>query len=531
LSPPRLHSLRALATPSKKQPISFLLSRWLTEAADQRGNAKALVYRDTYLSWRGLLHRVERRAQEFRAMGLGDGAWVGLMLGNVPDFVILALALSRVGAVIVPIDPTTATRELDLMLEAAPLRALITRPRGGPEAQAPDARAAAQPPLAKRDIAESRRRLQGTLLTCSVYKRDTPKIVEGTEIVLFTSDSAGDPKGVLRTSDNLKAEADKVKAALELDAEAKILAAVPLFHAYGFDFGLLAAMNTGAVLFLEDEIAPKRIAKILRDHAVDVVPGTPQLYAELAKIPTARPLKTKNARFLAAGAKLGEVTATAFHDKYGVRLISCYHTTETGFVALDRKGQSPDTVGKVSDVIELRMTPVVIPGSGEPAPAKTAAAKKAADKALAQCDEGVIWVRGKSVSVAAISPFAAPAVKPNAKHHQVQIGGRDADGYLRTGDIGKLDRSGRLVLLGREDDLVKVDGKRVALGEVEGCLESFPKVKAAQAMVITDPLAGPMVVARVVARGSVEAEEIIDHCARNLAPYKVPRRIEFCEVI
>ena len=111
------------------------------------------------------------------------------------------------------------------------------------------------------------------------------------------------------------------------------------------------------------------------------------------------------------------------------------------------------------------------------------------------------------------------------------IGGRDADGFLRTGDIGRLDKAGRLQLLGREDDLVKVDGKRVALGEVEGCLESFPKVKAAQAMVITDPLTGPMVVARVVARGSVEAEEIIDHCARNLAPYKVPRRIEFCEVI
>ncbi len=529
-----------MATSTKNKASSFLLSRWLNEAADKRGNAKALVYRDTYLSWRGLLHRVERRAQEFRAMGLGDGAWVGLMLGNVPDFVILALALSRVGAVIVPIDPTTATRELDLMLEAAPLRALITRPRGGPEAQAPDARALSPAPLAKRDIAESRRRLQGTLLTCSVYKRDTPKIVEGTEIVLFTSDSAGDPKGVIRTSDNLKAEADKVAAALELDGEAKILAAVPLFHAYGFDLGLLSAMNTGAVLFLEDEIAPKRIAKILRDHGVDVVPGTPQLYADLAKIPTARPLKTKNARFLAAGAKLGEATAQAFHDKYGVRLMSCYHTSETGFVALDRKGQSPDTVGKLSDAIEVRLTAVVSHAAPAPdaakaeAPAgkkKSAKAEAAAAAAAASPDEGVIWVRGKSVSQAAISPFAAPSVKPSAKAAQVPIGGRDTEGFLRTGDIGRLDKSGRLQLLGREDDLVKVDGKRVALGEVEGCLESFPKVKAAQAMVITDPLTGPMVVARVVARGSVEAEEIIDHCARNLAPYKVPRRIEFCEVI
>ena len=63
-------------------------------------------------------------------MGIKEGAWVGLMLGNVPDFVILALALSKLEAAVVPIDPTTGARELELMLSAAPLRALVTRPRG-----------------------------------------------------------------------------------------------------------------------------------------------------------------------------------------------------------------------------------------------------------------------------------------------------------------------------------------------------------------------------------------------------------------
>jgi long-chain acyl-CoA synthetase len=88
-----------------------------------------------------------------------------------------------------------------------------------------------------------------------------------------------------------------------------------------------------------------------------------------------------------------------------------------------------------------------------------------------------------------------------------------------------------LQLTGREDDVVKIDGKRVALGEVEGCLEAFPKIKAAQATVVTDPITGSVVVARVVMKSKSTAEEIIDHCARNLAPYKVPRRIEFCDAI
>src|SRR5881394_4571561 len=116
------------------------LYQWLSNVASDRGSGKALVYRDTYLSWRGLLHRVDRRAQELHAMGIGPGAWVGLMLGNVPDFVILALALSKVGAVVVPLDPTTSSRDLDMILEAAPLRALITRPRGAdPTTTAPQA--------------------------------------------------------------------------------------------------------------------------------------------------------------------------------------------------------------------------------------------------------------------------------------------------------------------------------------------------------------------------------------------------------
>ena len=112
------------------------LYQWLSSVADERGSAKALVYRDTYLSWRGLLHRVDRRAQELHAMGIGPGAWVGLMLGNVPDFVILTLAVSKVEGVVVPLDPTTGNRELEMILEAAPLRALVTRPRGGEGVQA-----------------------------------------------------------------------------------------------------------------------------------------------------------------------------------------------------------------------------------------------------------------------------------------------------------------------------------------------------------------------------------------------------------
>ena len=514
-----------------------LLYDWLKKAAKAQGNNKAVVYRDNYLSWRGLLHRVDRRAQEFKSMGIKKGEWVGLMLGNVPDFVILALALSKLDAAIVPIDPTTGARELELILAAAPLRALVTRPRGsegsisanGTSAPVPPstlprsrvARPTAPPPREQttntaapgNDTAEVRRRLQGTLLTCSVYKRSPPDHGIEPIAVLFTADSLGDPKGVLRSDKNTTAAVDHAIAALGMTDKTKVLVAVPLFHAYGWDIGFLPTLKLGATMFLEEEISARRIGKLVREHEVDVLPGTPSMYAELSKLPTAKKLDVVAPKYLAAGSRLDQAVADSFLAEYGIRVQSCYHSTEAATIALEDTGKYPTTVGKAIDGVEIKVT-----GPD----GKAAGAGK----------EGLIWVKSKTLSPKSIGPFddeKAPA--STRASGMVAIGAIDKSGWLRTGDLGKLDKSGRLQLTGREDDVVKVDGKRVALGEVEGCLEAFPKIKAAQATVVTDPMAGAMVVARVVMKQKCGAEEIIDHCARNLAPYKVPRRIEFCETI
>jgi long-chain acyl-CoA synthetase len=505
-----------------------VLYRWLQEVTEERGSAKALVYRDTYVSWRGLLHRVDRRAQELEAMGIGPGAWAGLMLGNVPDFVTLALALAKLDAVVVPLDPTTSTRELETVLETAPLRALITRPRGGESSALPGTPPGGTPApsrgptsaRAKKVAPEARRRLQGTLLTCSLYPRRALEPPKEGRAVLYTSDSFGEPKGVIRTTAQLTATAEIIGRSLEVKPEEKILAAVPLYSAYGFDFGLLLALRYGLTLFLEDEVAPKRIAKVLREHSVEILPATPMIYAALAKLLTAKPLsKTKSPRFLAAGSPLVDGLADTFRTRYGVRLMSCYHTTEAGPVSFDQRAQTPKSVGKPFDEVEIEITDP----QGD---------RLTGDK------EGIVWVRSASSSAHYVGAAPAPppaktgrAAKESKGRTAVAVGYSDSRGWCRTGDIGWLDRAGRLFLGGREDDLVKVDGKRVALGEVEGCLESFPKVKQAQAVVITDPLVGPMVIARVVAAGRCEAEELIDHCAKNLAPYKVPRRIEFCDTL
>jgi acyl-coenzyme A synthetase/AMP-(fatty) acid ligase len=234
------------------------------------------------------------------------------------------------------------------------------------------------------------------------------------------------------------------------------------------------------------------------------------MYGELSKLPTAKPLKVDNPRFISGGSRLDSAVADAVFEKYGVRIVSCYHTTETGVVALDLSAKAPKTVGKPLDALELKLT-------------------KSDGGKLTGTKPGAIWIRGKSLSPRSIGPYKDVEARATKSKSDIDIGEINSSGWYRTGDLGRYDRSGRLELTGREDDVVKIDGKRVALGEVEGCLEQFPKVKAAQARLVSDPFNGSMVVAKVVATSKCLPEEIIDHCARNLAPYKVPRRIEFEE--
>jgi long-chain acyl-CoA synthetase len=294
---------------------------------------------------------------------------------------------------------------------------------------------------------------------------------------------------------------------LDLQATDRLLCAVALHQSYGLDFGLISSLAFGATLYLEDEISPKRIAKMLREHEIDVFPATPALYGALIRVPTIKPLKVARARYLSSGSSLPAVVAEGFYERYGVRPLSLYHSTQTGPLAIDRDGKNPESVGQPFAQVDLQVTGP----DGVKLPPGTA---------------GRVWIKSDALSTLSVPKMSLPK-----RGNETAIGALDAHGWFRTGDLGQLDSAGRISITGREDDLVKVDGKRLALSEVEGCLETFPRVKAARARVITDDMGNPIVVAQVVRTGTCNAEDLIDHCARNLAPYKVPRQIEFCDHI
>jgi long-chain acyl-CoA synthetase len=487
-----------------------LLYEWLVNAASVRPGAKAagqaLIYRDTYLSWHGLVHRVDRRAGELKTFGIEAGDWVGLMLGSVPEFVVLALALSKIGAVLVPLDPTMGGRDLDMVFLAARLRALITRPNASPPSAALGGAPTPEQPK-PRVVLESRRRITGTLLTCAIFERlpHNPLPDLAPEVVLFTLDSGGDPKGVIRGRRQLEGVGQAVAQSLNVDAQTLLCTATGMHTSQGFDLGFCAALSQHAGLILDDELVAPRLAKMLAEQQVDILAATPTLFAAMARLPTARPCPSKGTRCVSSGTTLTPAVARAFRNRFKVPLLSCYQAMETGPVALDREGEHPATVGRAFAGVEIR----VASATGAPVPVG---------------QPGSVWVRGAGVSADVVPP-----VKLRLRGHEIPIGRCSSEAWLRTGDRGSLDQDGRLTLLGREDDLVKIDGRRVALGEVEGCLETFANVRSAEVRVEHDEDGASRVIARVFRDGTCTPKQLIDHCAKHLAPHKVPAKVEFGE--
>jgi acyl-coenzyme A synthetase/AMP-(fatty) acid ligase len=386
------------------------------------------------------------------------------------------------------------------------LRAIITRPNAIEPLAAPSGTLRlGSLPHAPRVAAESRHRVSGTLLTCSLYPWNQPRLDsdERPEVVLFTLDAGGDPKAVVRGATQLRGIASTLGAAFALGRTSNVLGAAPLYDCQGFDFGFLAALPHGSTLYLDDGTAGPRLAKILGDQAIDLYTATPRDFALLARVTNAKPLRGRATRLVCSGVPLPVPVARAFQERFEVPVLSCYHGCETGPAALDLDGASPESVGMPLPGIEIRIA--ASDGAG-----------------LGGGTTGPIWVRGAGVATTFLPTLPVRGDK-------IAVGRGRLEGWLRTGDVGYFDRANRLHLSHREDDIVKVDRRSVALGEIESCLEGLAHVKAAQAHVEYDDAGSTHIVVRITPGGRCKTDTMLDHCAKQLAPHKVPRRIEIVD--
>jgi long-chain acyl-CoA synthetase len=465
---------------------------------DAGASGEALVYGDERIDYAELRERVDQLAAGLAARGLGDGAPVALVLPNVPDFAVAFLAILRAGGIAVPLNPQFKEAELEFYFGECGVKAAIADETSAPACLGVAARMDASPEVF-------------TGLDALAGERGAAPAapdLDADAVYQYSSGSTGRPKRVPRTHRQLRAEADAYVSATGLGGEDIVFCTIALFHTYGMGCCLLAAVHAGARLVLFDNPNPfllqrgRALEQIERERAT-VFPGVPFTFRLLAEAPEDADLSSLRLCYSAA-APLPRSTSDAFKERFGVPVRQLYGCTEAGCVTVnvdDDALAAPGSVGTPMEGVELR----IADEQGEPVD----------DGRI-----GEILIRSE-----AMTRGYADAAELNGQAFR--------DGWFRSGDRGRIDDEGRLVITGRTKLLIDVRGSdKVDPIEVEDVLAVHPKVSEVVVVGVAGEVPGEETVkAVVVPAGDCQERELIRYCRERLADYKVPGRVEFREEI
>ncbi|MEO6029971.1 MAG: o-succinylbenzoate--CoA ligase, partial [Candidatus Binatia bacterium] len=435
------------------EPLAESCGPWLAERARLDADAPALTSATGTLSWRALSERVETLADRLTALGVARGDRVVVVLGTCVRLVELVHAAQRCVATLVLLDPRLAASEVAVLLaHADPVLVLHDRPFpvAAPTAQA-------------RVVG-----VHNTLDAVVPVRAPAPTLVDPTAVqtILYTSGTTGRPKGVMLTHANQRASAAASRAHLGVRADDRWLVALPLNHVGGLSIVMRSVLD-GTPLVLHERFDAAAVWQAIDDERITLLSIVPTMLHRLLEHADGAARGTSLRAVLVGGAALAPALAERARA-VGLPILPTYGLTETGSQvatsALD--GSATDaatTVGRPLGTTRVRIDDADDEGRGE------------------------IVVAGPTV-------MAGYFRDPEATAYVLR------DGWLHTGDIGRLDAAGCLQVFDRRTDVVISGGENVYPAEVEAVLLAHPAVGEAAVYGAPDPEWGRRVQAAVVLR-------------------------------
>lgn len=451
----------------------------LAVSAVEAGSRTALVFQDRSWTYAELDLAVRRTVARLDRYGVRRGDRVVMQGAARPEALITLFAVTRMGAVLVPLHPQMTGRELAVVCEETGPAAVVAdegfpagtglrlaweelHPAGdeGPEAPEPDAPSGS-------DIA----------------------------VIAFTSGTSGRPKGVALTHDNLHWSMVGGLARLPFGEDDTALVSTPLAHVAVLGGLPQYTWARRGTVILAPRFDPDLFVDLVRDHRVTCAFAVPAMSALLARHPRFGSRDLDTLRWILSG---GSPAQTATREQFrarGIGVINSYGLTETAAgVTYSAPDEPATSTGPPVPQAELR----VVDATGTPAPAGT---------------PGEIWVRGPSV--AAVYWTAGGPVPVT-----------DGEGWFHSGDRGVFDEDGRLSVVGRLKDIIITGGENVDPAEVENALADLPGVVEVAVSGAPDPVWGEVVTAFLVAEsGNPTLDDVRGHLDGRLARHKWPRRL------
>ena len=439
---------------------------------------RTLYTPDTTLSRRGLIGRADRRARELESLGIRAQDVVAVSLGNVAELMIVIIALSKLRAIPLLIDPANGDRQLHGALERHCVRAVIRRPRGMENA-----------PLQYPDCykLKSLRRLSGTLISVDILELSGPhgqKLPEHAELVLAAAAPDGTVRDIVRSAAELRAIGSAAVSALELDSSARLLCSESLSVPRFFDPVVLGWMASDSALIMAEDPSLKEALSLTREGDAIVAVDSIRNFIEYAR--TLRVAGSKRTLKAVIPQALAPIdSGRALQEVFGQVPRQLLQLEELGVLGarLMRRGQS----FSVAAGVELR----------------AGAVHRLGHRILVRSGQrGMIFPE-------------PPAPEPGA-HLE--------GGWCESGYVGIFRNATLESVVGRNDDLVNLEGRRVCLAAIEHAMLAHRRITWARPIVRHDDDGDSILSLEYVATGETELEDIEEHAVGALPPYMVPRR-------
>jgi HIP---CoA ligase len=490
-------------------------------AAEQHGDQPAIIDGDVEISYAQLFERARDFGAALVASGVEPADRVAIWAPNSAEWIVAYLGLLQAGATLVPLNTRFKGVEAAELLRRARVRLLVTVTdflstdyvellRAAP-IELPDLETIVVVPSgpARSDtIGWNEFMARSTPAgTAEVDRRREALTREDPADILFTSGTTGVPKGAVSTHAGTMAVAQDWVAMAGLVASDRYLMINPYFHMFGLKSGILASVATGLTMVPLPVFDVDRALELVSTLRITVLPGPPTLYQSILDHPHRERYDLSSLRVAVTGAAdiPVELIERIQAELPFPSVVAGYGMTESGTASGTSPTDSPaiiaSTVGRARPQFEIR----IIDSGGNDVAADVV---------------GEVVVRSPSVMSHYLDdPEATAAVL-------------SPDGWLRTGDLGRLDAEGYLRITGRLKDVFMVGGFNVYPAEVESILLRHPQIQQAAVVGIPDERMGEVGAAFIVTRSAdLSPAEVQEWARANMANYKVPRRVEIVDAL
>ncbi|MCB5274524.1 3-[(3aS,4S,7aS)-7a-methyl-1,5-dioxo-octahydro-1H-inden-4-yl]propanoyl:CoA ligase [Arthrobacter sp. SO5] len=473
---------------------------------------------------------VDRVARALLALGVAKGERIGIWSPNCAEWTILQYATAKVGAVLVNVNPAYRSHELEFVVKQNGMRMLVSAPSdrnsdytgmarqalaGCPELRElvflpasglPELTAGSPESEAERTFAELLKRADD--VGHAGLKARMAELGPHDAINLqYTSGTTGFPKGATLSHHNILNNGYSIGELLEYTEHDRVVLPVPFYHCFGMVIGNLAALSHGAATIIPGRgFTPAAALEAVQDFGGTSLYGVPTMFiAELALPDFASyDLATLRTGVMAGSLCPIEVMNRVISAMNMKDVAICYGMTETSPVStmtrsVDTMAQRTETVGRTMPQLESR---IVDPMTGE---------------VLQRGEIGELCTRGYSV------------MKGYWDQPEKTAEAIDAEGWMRTGDLARMDGDGYIVIEGRIKDMVIRGGENVYPREIEEFLYTHPDIQDVQVIGIPDAKYGEELMACVILKPGadpLDAKGLAEFCRGKLAHYKIPRYVD-----